>query len=108
MPEPRILTWDWREQPYLAELAAALTDVSNGTVYLTEDDDECAAIRADRWWLPEQAVGIEVCPDPDGHRREHDGHEVTIRARAEGKPLPEVEGQCPYCPGRLPKARSDA
>ena len=40
-----------------------------------------------------------VCPDPDGHRREHEGHEVTIRARAEGKPLPEVDGQCPYCRG---------
>ena len=43
-----------------------------------------------------------VCPDPDGHRREHEGHEVTGRARADGKPLPEVEGWCSYCPGRLP------
>jgi len=42
-----------------------------------------------------------ACPDPDGHRREHAGHEVTIRARAEGRALVEVEGQCPYCSGRI-------
>lgn len=49
-----------------------------------------------------RAWAAGVCPDPDGHRREHDGHEVTIRARAEGRALVEVEGQCPYCDGRLP------
>jgi hypothetical protein len=38
MPDPRILTWDWRGQPNLAELARVLTDVSNGTVHLTEVD----------------------------------------------------------------------
>lgn len=38
MPDPRILTWDCREQPDLADLAAALAEVSNGTVHLTEVD----------------------------------------------------------------------
>jgi len=47
MPDPHLLTWDWREQPDLADLARALTDVSNGTVYLTEvatGDDQYAIV----------------------------------------------------------------
>lgn len=38
MPDPRILTWDWRGQIDLADLARVLTEVSNGTVHLTEVD----------------------------------------------------------------------
>jgi len=44
---PVCLSWDWREQPNLAELARALTDVSNGTVHLTEvatGDDQYAIV----------------------------------------------------------------
>jgi len=50
-------------------------------------------------WRPVPCPDCSPCPDPDGHRREHASHEVTIRARAEGRPLVEVEGQCPYCGG---------
>lgn len=43
------LSWDWREQPDLAELAHTVQDVSGGTVYLYEvrtDSDNYAIVIA--------------------------------------------------------------
>lgn len=47
----RILSWDWREQPDLDELARVLLDVSGGVVRLYQVDtgcDEYAVVVADR------------------------------------------------------------
>lgn len=48
-PDPRVLTWDWRQQPDLADLAAAIRDLSGGTVLLHEvatGSDESAVVLA--------------------------------------------------------------
>jgi hypothetical protein len=45
--QPEILSWDWREQPNLDQLAAALGRVSGGTVHLAQVDtgsDEYAIV----------------------------------------------------------------
>lgn len=34
----RVITWDWREQPNLAELATAIRELSDDRVHLTQVD----------------------------------------------------------------------
>lgn len=49
MTHTEVLTWDWREQPDLPELARKLFAVSGGTVHLREIDtgsDEYAIVLA--------------------------------------------------------------
>ena len=75
MPDPGLrrpvcLSWDWREQPDLAELARALTEVSNGTVHLTEvatGDDQYAIVLDSRPVTKQEAYEMyrswEEAPD---------------------------------------------
>lgn len=66
-PEPRVLVWDYRQQPDLDELAEAIADVSRGTVHLTQVDtgsDEHAIVLAAR---PLDAVeAYELYPNGGG------------------------------------------
>jgi hypothetical protein len=38
--EQRVLTWDWKEQPDLAELGRAVAELSGGRVHLAEVDTQ--------------------------------------------------------------------
>jgi hypothetical protein len=47
----RVFTWDWKEQPPLAEVAEAIAEVSGGTVHMRQVDtggDEYALVVSDR------------------------------------------------------------
>ncbi len=53
----RILSWDWREQPDLDELAKALREVSGGSVHLHQVEtgsDQYAIILSDRALRPNE------------------------------------------------------
>lgn len=72
MSRPVVLSWDYRGQPDLAELARAVLAVSGGTVHLTAvaetGTDDYALIVADRPY--EQVEASEVY---QGHWRGEDG-----------------------------------
>ena len=47
----RVLSWDWRQQPDIGQLAAAVHDLSNGQVHLNMADtgsDDYALIVSDQ------------------------------------------------------------
>jgi len=68
--EPVILSWDWREQPDLDELAKAVLEMSGGTVHIhavethsdqyaivladTELDDAVVAETYRRWYYEDE------------------------------------------------------
>jgi len=63
MTNPRhvTLTWDWREQPDLDQLAAAITDLSGGTVHLHQvqtETDQYAVVLSTADLSAEQAYDI--------------------------------------------------
>lgn len=77
--------WRWLTGHMTAQEKTAAADAVDRAHMAIKDDDECAAIRADRWWLPGQAVGIAPCPDPDGHERANANNDEVIRLKAEGR-----------------------
>jgi hypothetical protein len=59
--QPELLTWDWRGQPDLDELARILLEVSAGTVHLHQVDtggDEYAIVLADRALSDREALDV--------------------------------------------------
>ncbi len=56
-----VLTWDWREQPNLAELAEMVTRLSGGRLHIVEPDtggDEYAIVLSTRALTVEQATEV--------------------------------------------------
>lgn len=45
----------------------------------------------------------QVCPDPDGHRRDNSSNETVRRLKAEGRYTPAPAGFCDYCGFRVPR-----
>lgn len=57
----RVLTWDWRQQPDLDRLAAAIRDLTGGNVGLHQVDtgsDEYAIVLADQLLTDAEARSI--------------------------------------------------
>lgn len=59
MAEMRVLSWDWREQPDLDDLADAVREVSGGRAHVTQVDtgsDQYAIVIADRKLTADEAI----------------------------------------------------
>lgn len=58
---PELIVWDWRQQPDLDQLAAAVVRVSGGTCHLTVVDtggDEYALVVGPRAIAPDEACAV--------------------------------------------------
>ena len=58
---PRVVSWDWREQPDIDELAAAVRELSDGLVHVTQVEtcsDEYAIVLAGRPLDAEEAYRL--------------------------------------------------